>query len=161
MSTQTPETSRTINGITYTLGEEVLIELHTCWERNNKIEIATVAKITPRTIVFSDGTRIKDNRLINKNYGVVGVRPRTEADKVRGQWESDVKTLERMMFKYSEKFNDHTATFDDKIKYANTMKYTTEELVKRYDNIPEPIKPITNPFTLPETTNAAEGKEEK
>lgn len=65
------------------------------------------------------------------------------------------------MFKYSEKFNDHTATFDDKIKYANTMKYTTEELMKRYDNIPDPIKPIINPFTLPETTNDTEGEEEK
>jgi hypothetical protein len=57
MSTQTPETSRTINGITYTLGEEVLIEPHTCWERENKIEVATVLE---QLLWYLNGDRVSN-----------------------------------------------------------------------------------------------------
>ena len=105
--TQTTTTT-TLHGTTYTVGEDMLLRYHNENWRDEYI-ICTVTKTTPKTVEFSDGTRLTTTEVMNEKYHPCSIRPATEEDKARIRWEEDTKNRERLVYKYSTRLNDHTA----------------------------------------------------
>ena len=141
--TQTTTTT-TLHGTTYTVGEDMLLRYHNENWRDEYI-ICTVTKTTPKTVEFSDGTRLTTTEVMNEKYHPCSIRPATEEDKARIRWEEDTKNRERLVYKYSTRLNDHTATSSEKHEYAQKIRDWADELTALYQDEPAPIEDPREP----------------